>query len=308
MNDSLNEFQEKIKEPNATKYFNGLLVLFLLFFVGNILSIYGGMKAVTLIYDVSLSAQNIEQFIIKPTHPDVMIFIQNLYLILAFGLPAMVFLQYFAKAEMYQYMGIKKISPRFTTISLLMLGAIMMVPIIDLLADLNLLIPNLATSEERKKSITALIEIFLSGNSYGALAINLFNVALLPAICEELFFRASLQNLIKDWIKKPYISILITAFIFSMIHGDLSGFIPRMFAGIILGFIYLMTENISLAILFHFIYNSFTVIVKWMMNNQIMKVDENMSWPIYIVVPATCVLAAILYYIYKLNHKRNAII
>ncbi|MBI3235103.1 MAG: CPBP family intramembrane metalloprotease [Bacteroidetes bacterium] len=309
MENGLDENSNKNDIVNSTFYFSRLLMLASLFFIGNIISILGGMKAASLIYHIDLNQNNMVDFLTHPSHTDAVIFIQNLYLFLAFGLPALVFLQFHAKQDMYYFMGIAKINKPLITYTSIIIGALCLVPLIDVLAELNHMIPGLETSVERQKNIDSMLNIFLSGTTGSDLILNILIVGLLPAICEELFFRAAIQNIIKDWTKKPYLAIAITAVIFSLIHGDLSGFIPRIGAGVFLGLVYFYTKNIGISILFHFIYNSFTVVTKWLMNNEILKIKDDYQWPIYITIISTLFLIGSIYLVRQNNtNNQNAII
>ena len=46
-------------------------------------------------------------------------------------------------------------------------------------------------------------------STVGGLIANLVVVALIPAVCEEVFFRAGIQNLIQRWLKNPHAAIWI---------------------------------------------------------------------------------------------------
>ena len=69
--------------------------------------------------------------------------------------------------------------------------------------------------------------------------VNLFMIALLPAIGEELFFRGALQRSFTKMFSNPHVAIWVTAFIFSAIHMQFFGFFPRLFLGAAFGYIYL---------------------------------------------------------------------
>ena len=308
MESGIDSNPNKFNINNGAFYFSRILFLSSLFFLGNIISILGGMKSASLLYHIHLSQDNMVDFFSKPTNNDAIIYIQNLYLILSFGLPALVFMQYHAKQDMYEYMGIEKIKSPAISYILIIASALFMVPIIDTLSNLNHLIPGLETNAERKQNIDTMLKIFLSGESFTDLTLNILSVALLPAICEELFFRASIQNIITEWTKKPYLAVCISALLFSFIHGDLSAFIPRVAAGICLGLVYLYTKNIGISILFHFIYNCFSVVGKWLENRGNISISDLDSWPIIVTIITTILLAASIFYLNKINRNSNVII
>ena len=85
--------------------------------------------------------------------------------------------------------------------------------------------------------------------------IALFIMAFFPAMFEEVFFRGAVQNLFTKWWRNPLLSILVTAFIFSLIHMSIYLFLSRMLLGFVLGLMYHQTKNIWVNIVAHFINN-----------------------------------------------------
>lgn len=80
-------------------------------------------------------------------------------------------------------------------------------------------------------------------------------IAFLAGISEEFFFRGCIQNLILEWSKKKHLSIWITAIIFSAVHLDLAGFLPRLLLGAMLGYSYALSSSIWLPISLHTLNN-----------------------------------------------------
>jgi membrane protease YdiL (CAAX protease family) len=125
-------------------------------------------------------------------------------------------------------------------------------------------------------------------------------VGVLAAVGEELFFRGILQRIFIQIFKKPWIGIVFTAAIFSAIHGQFLGFIPRMILGIILGYLYWYSGSLLPAMLGHFVFNSFQVILLYnkMVNiNQTSSVSDKLLPMMGIV--ATLIVIALLYYMRK---------
>lgn len=124
------------------------------------------------------------------------------------------------------------------------------IPIPKSWADYFKLKEDARTSEE-----AALINI----NSFSKYIISLIMIGLLPGIFEEVGFRAGLQNILARWFKGPWIAIIITSIIFSLVHLSYYGFLVRFVLGVILGFIFYYSENIWLSALFHFLFNGIQV-------------------------------------------------
>ena len=113
------------------------------------------------------------------------------------------------------------------------------------------------SSEDQATEIT---KAFLSTKSIGGLLGNLVIVAVLPALGEELLFRGLLQKLIKRMTGNGHAAIWITAALFSALHLQFFGFLPRLLLGALFGYLLEWTGMLWLPILAHFINNATGVI------------------------------------------------
>lgn len=95
-------------------------------------------------------------------------------------------------------------------------------------------------------------------NSQWQWGLVLLVVAVLPAIGEELFFRALLQGHLTK-IFNPHVAIWLAAFIFSAIHFQFYGLVPRMLLGAIFGYMYWYSGRIEIPIACHFVNNAVTL-------------------------------------------------
>ena len=152
------------------------------------------------------------------------------------------------------------------------------VPGINLLADLNSrvelpksleFIEQILKSQE--EAAAALTERFLQADTIGGLLINIGLMALLPALSEELSFRGTLQQIIykgqsgKAQSTKVHLAIWITAFIFSAIHMQFYGFVPRMLLGAMFGYVFVWSGSLWVPITMHFVNNGLAVLVYYLM-------------------------------------------
>ena len=155
---------------------------------------------------------------------------------------------------------------------LLMLVAL---PAINLLAYINELMTLPAfleplevwmkTQEETAKHLT---EQFMNTTTFNGLIINISLMALLPAVAEELTFRGVLQRLFQGskvsdspTAKAPHLAIWCTAILFSAIHMQFYGFVPRMLMGALFGYMLVWTGSLWVPILMHFTNNAMAVIL-----------------------------------------------
>ena len=130
-------------------------------------------------------------------------------------------------------------------------------------------------SEEQAKVLT---EQFMNTTSFGGLIINLLLMALLPAVAEELTFRGVLQRLFtpNQQSSTPHLAIWCSAILFSAIHLQFYGFIPRMLMGALFGYMLAWTGSLWGPILMHFTNNAMAVLLYFMaarMEWNVEKVD-----------------------------------
>lgn len=88
------------------------------------------------------------------------------------------------------------------------------------------------------------------------LLINLFIVALLPAIGEELLFRGIIQQELMKAMRNKHLAIFLASFIFAAVHLQITGLPPKLIIGLILGYTLYWTKHIRYAMVLHFINNS----------------------------------------------------
>ena len=149
-------------------------------------------------------------------------------------------------------------------------------PGINLIADWNskLVFPECMTGIEQwmrqqEDAAAALTERFLSGTSVGTLLVNIGLMALLPACAEELTFRGVMQGLIVESRKtaalkvNSHIAVWVTAILFSAIHMQFYGFVPRMLLGALFGYMLVWTGSLWVPIVMHFVNNAVTVVTYW---------------------------------------------
>jgi membrane protease YdiL (CAAX protease family) len=85
----------------------------------------------------------------------------------------------------------------------------------------------------------------------------------LPALCEETFFRAGLLGGMINSRMNKHIAVWLSAFIFSFIHFQFLGFMPRFILGAFLGYCFIYTKSIWTSITFHFINNFAAVMIMY---------------------------------------------
>lgn len=128
---------------------------------------------------------------------------------------------------------------------------------LDLPLWLDGLESNIKAMEENAARLT---QLFIQSSSFRDLAVNFFIIAILPAVSEEFMFRGVLQRLFIDWSKNTHAGVIIAAFLFSFIHFQFYGFIPRFLLGLYFGYLLVWSSSIWIPVTGHMINNGIAVI------------------------------------------------
>lgn len=88
----------------------------------------------------------------------------------------------------------------------------------------------------------------------------LFVMAFIPALGEELLFRGCIQKGLENKIGNAHVAVWVTAFIFSFIHFQFYGFLPRAILGVALGYFYVYGKSLWIPIWAHFLNNATSVL------------------------------------------------
>jgi membrane protease YdiL (CAAX protease family) len=102
--------------------------------------------------------------------------------------------------------------------------------------------------------------IMLTSGENPSLLFNIILFALVPAICEEFAFRGVIQSQIVKMFGNVHLGIWVSAIVFSAIHMQFYGFIPRMLLGAVFGYLVIYSGSIWAAVLAHFVNNSLAVL------------------------------------------------
>ena len=158
---------------------------------------------------------------------------------------------------------------------------VLVIPFVNLLGEWNqqLRLPSafVAIEAQMKASeaeIALLTKKLLDVHSLKGLFGNVFLIAFIPAFGEELFFRGALQRIFQNK-KNAIMAIWLTAFIFSAIHFQFYGFVPRFLLGAFFGYLLVWSGNLWLPVLAHFTNNAVAIVFYYLKHNgfQVFDID-----------------------------------
>lgn len=140
-----------------------------------------------------------------------------------------------------------------------------------------------------------LTERMLQVDTVWELLFNLLVIALIPALGEELTFRGMLQQALVKGCKNAHVGIFLSAAIFSFIHFQFYGFLPRMFLGLLLGYMFYYSGSLWTSILMHFVNNGAAVVVAYFeQRNQISTSVEDFGATDSPIVLVASLMATVL--------------
>lgn len=169
-------------------------------------------------------------------------------------------------------LGLNKVKFHWLLIGIAMMYVIL--PLNSAFAEWNagLKLPeSMKALEELMKSMqdaaTEVTEKMLNVNNVSGLVVNIIMIAGLAALGEELLFRSLLQTSLIKICKNAHVGIIIASVIFSFIHFEFYGFLPRLVLGLLLGYMFYFSGSIWVPMLMHFLNNG-TVVVLYFLNNK----------------------------------------
>ena len=253
----------------------------------------------------------------NPEVIQVLKFLQIISSVIIFILPVAV-LAFLVSRRRMEYLQINRIGK----ISILLLGGIVMfvaAPLINYLQEINsyLQLPQwmhgieewMKASEAQDDALTA---AFLNHQTFYDLILNLIMIALVAAVAEELFFRGVLQKILIKMTKNVHVGIWLTGAIFSAIHLQFYGFLPRMLMGVYLGYLLVWSGSLWVTIFAHFINNGTAVIFSYLeerktITDSVEKVGTQ-AGDYWYIITSTLLVTLLLIAIYKLSGRKNEVV
>jgi membrane protease YdiL (CAAX protease family) len=251
---------------NAHPFSKLIFSLFIILLSFLVLILIGIIIAIPVFDLTFFELQNAISDLKDPANLNFLKYLQTLQAIGLFIIPAFI-IGYLFDESSRRYLSINKkiLSSTLLTVVVIMLFSL---PLINYLAKLNseMQLPEFLKQveiwmKEKETAAQEITEAFLKMDSTGMLVFNIFMIGILPAIGEELIFRGVLQRIFAEWTKNIHWGILIAAFLFSAMHMQFYGFLPRFILGVLFGYLFYWSGSIWVPITAHFVNNTTAVLV-----------------------------------------------
>jgi membrane protease YdiL (CAAX protease family) len=224
--------------------------------------------------------------------------------VLMFVLPCLAYAIFRYRSTTFKVLHLNKM-PHPNNILYSSIIILVALPFVMLLMWINQQVPLSQAMIDMEKMAAEMTKNLLILDSIWELVITLLVVAVTPAIGEELMFRGILQPIFEKLFKNGHVAVWVAAILFSAIHFQMQGFLPRMFLGAILGYFYLWTRNLWIPMFAHFVFNGSQVLATYLGEMEMESANPELS---KIIVPSLVSLGFLLglgYLFWKFNQSRS---
>ena len=269
-----------------------------------------------LFYGVNLSEmQTMIQDTSNPKNISVLKFLQTFQSIGVFIIPPFI-VAWFLNDQVSVFLQYNK-KPNFKSVLFVIAIIYFANPLINWLTEINsgLSLPEWMSSVEiwmknSEDQATQITEAFLSTTSLTTLLTNILMIGVLPAVGEELLFRGIVQQLFKKKFGNAHAAIWISAAIFSALHMQFFGFLPRLVLGAMFGYMLEWSGTLWLPVIAHFVNNTTAVIAYYLMQKGMIGggIDKTGTWSdgsFYLVIVSLIFLFAFFRALYLSSHTNT---
>lgn len=183
-----------------------------------------------------------------------------------------IFLAWLFSDDVKTYLDTEK-AVSWSVISLTILSMLLVLPFLSLTMYWNesIVLPDSLRGLEdwmkaQELQMKEIVELMLDTDDIGSLLLNILIIGVLAGVGEELFFRGVLQKVFSKLFKNHHVIIWLVAIIFSAIHVQFYGFIPRMLMGAYFGYLLYYSGSIWLPVLAHFTNNTIGVLLYYFLS------------------------------------------
>ncbi len=308
-------YRQALREskPSAQLLFTALVI-----FICGIAVTVLGMALGWVIFGVNLSElETMMQDLSKPRNIAVLKFFQTIQSIGIFILPPFI-VAWFLYGKPSVFLQYRR-RPDFQSLLLVIAIIFFSNPLINWLNEINskLSLPEWMSSIEiwmqnSENQATKITNAFLTTNSLPTLLLNIMMIGVLPALGEELLFRGVVQQLFKKVYGNAHAAIWVSAAIFSALHLQFFGFLPRLVLGAMFGYMLEWSGTLWLPVIAHFINNTTAVIAfylshKGLISNDLDKTGTFSDNSFYLVIVSLIFLSVFFRTLYLKREVKLAI-
>lgn len=181
---------------------------------------------------------------------------------IAFILPAMALAVLVTRLPA-EFLMIKRF-PKAKPLGLAVAALIVGFPIIEWINSMCALLPWPDAILNMEAQAEAQTMKMLGVHNIANLMVSILIIGVLTGLAEELFFRGALQRVLQTRPMSIHAAVWIAAIVFSLMHAQMVGFIPRTLLGALFGYAAVWTGSLWTAIILHALNNTCAILVIWL--------------------------------------------
>jgi len=274
------------------------LLVFLFSLIGSgIIHLLGSLKDID--FQTAIANLNIESTINDRNFIRSLLGVNHLF---TFIIPSLFFSFFLFRKQWAHFLKLHK-SPHFQNVVLGILIILAAFPLAQFSFWLNKQIPLPSWANTMEERTSSMISNLLIVNAPYELFLNILIIALIPAIGEEFIFRGIIQQKCEKIFNNKIAAIWFAAIIFSAIHLQFQGFIPRVLLGALLGYLFYWTNNLWIPIIAHFANNATQILMQYLYQEKLSKIDLDQieTFPIGVTIISIIFVVTLGYFIQKNN-------
>lgn len=281
---------------------NMLAVLILMKFLGS----DGGMGGIEIITRLIQSPEEV------PNGWYGLMILQAISHVSTYLIPPLLYWTYIERRSLPEFQTRAFTSAQFWGLSLLVVLAFM--PLNGLIIEWNqgMVFPDFlrgleAWMRDKEDQLAGMTEFLTEFDTPVQFVVAMVVIGIIPAIGEEVLFRGVLQRKLMEQWASPHLAIWVAAALFSAIHVQFYGFVPRMLLGALFGYLYYWSGNLWVAIFAHFVNNGFMVLMLYLHHQKMIdyNIEDNESVPWSAALISLIATAALLYGVWKQSKTKH---
>ncbi len=177
------------------------------------------------------------------------------------------------KNNIFGYFKLTK-APNIRIVILGFVFLVVSIPLVQYAYQVNKMLPLPEWMLDMESSTGNILEAIISKENFYEVIINVFLIAVIPGIGEELMFRGLIQQQFGRLLQNEHLTVWLSAAFFSAIHMQFQGFLARLILGALLGYLLIWSRNLWVPMIVHFLNNGLQVIMIYVMNIKPSEMDK----------------------------------
>ena len=165
---------------------------------------------------------------------------------------------------------------------------------------------------EMERLAASQTESLLGNTSITNLIVNILVIGVLTGIGEEFFFRGAMQRMLLHCKVNHHAAIWSSAFVFSLLHFQFFGFVPRVLLGAWFGYLYWWSGSIWVNSFAHALNNSLVIISTWLISKGYLSGQFDTvgvadgGFPVWALLSASAVALSLYLLRFRLNGRHGS--